>query len=317
MIDILMACYNNESHIREQLDSILNQTETGWTLYIRDDDSKDRTWEILSEYQRRYPEKIHIFRNPENSGSARENFFLLMAQSRSPYFMLADGDDVWHPDKILMSMIGMKSLEAKKRPDRPLLIHTDLAVVDRNLKVISPSFMKYSRLNPKRNRLNHLLVQNIVSGNTCLGNRPLRNIVLQGLEKLHPEHRDPIMMHDWWLALSAAAFGAIGYMDFASVYYRQHGKNVVGAVNAESTLYPFVQWKNKERFKKALSTKNEQARLFFNTYQSFLSLEKKIVLEQFVRLSEARGKCSKIATLIRYDFLMENTVRQLGQFLFI
>ncbi|HOO40646.1 MAG TPA: hypothetical protein PK653_04345 [Syntrophales bacterium] len=125
------------------------------------------------------------------------------------------------------------------------------------------------------------------------------------------------MMHDWWLALSAAAFGAIGYMDFASVYYRQHGKNVVGAVNAESTLYPFVQWKNKERFKKALSTKNEQARLFFNTYQSFLSLEKKIVLEQFVRLSEARGKCSKIATLIRYDFLMENTVRQLGQFLFI
>jgi len=317
MIDILMACYNNESYIHEQMDSILSQTETNWTLYIRDDDSKDRTWEILTEYQRRYPHKIYILRNTENSGSARENFFLLMAQSRSPYFMLADGDDVWHPDKIRLSMIVMKSLEAKKRPGTPLLIHTDLAVVDRNLKIISPSFMKYSRLNPERNRLNHLLVQNIVSGNTCLGNQYLRDIVLQGLEKLQPKQRDPIMMHDWWIALAAAAFGALGYLDFASVYYRQHGENTVGAVNAKSIWYPFIQWQNRERFKRALRTRNDQACLFFSTYQYCLSLEKKNLLGHYLRLSQTRGKCSKIATMIRYDFLMGDPVRQLGQFLFI
>lgn len=317
MIDILMACYNNGLYIREQLDSILRQTESRWTLYARDDDSQDRTWEILKEYKSRYPQKIYIYRNMTNSGSARENFFLLMEQSKSPYFMLSDGDDAWHPDKIRMSLDGMNLLEEKFGTDTPLLIHTDLKVVDSNLKVLYPSFMKCTLLNPQRNQLNHLLAQNIVSGNTCLANQHLRNIVLQGLQKLNLPQRNFIVMHDWWLALSASAFGVIGYLDFATVCYRQHGKNVTGAVNANSLFYPLIQWGNREKFKKDLGLRTEQATLFYNVHHAWLPPKKKYLLEQYICLSQRKSKCSRIAILIRYDFLMGDPIRQLGQFLFI
>ena len=58
MIDILMATYNGEEFIEEQLNSILNQSYSNWRLIISDDCSQDNTISIVKEYKNKYPDKI-------------------------------------------------------------------------------------------------------------------------------------------------------------------------------------------------------------------------------------------------------------------
>ena len=75
MIDILMATYNGEEFIEEQLNSILNQSYSNWRLIISDDCSQDNTISIVKEYKNKYPDKILLFQNDRPSGSAQSNFF--------------------------------------------------------------------------------------------------------------------------------------------------------------------------------------------------------------------------------------------------
>lgn len=74
MIDILMTVYNGEQYVIPQIESILNQTDSNWKLFIQDDCSTDRTVELIEPYVRRYPERITLLRNEKNSGSAQKNF---------------------------------------------------------------------------------------------------------------------------------------------------------------------------------------------------------------------------------------------------
>lgn len=53
-IAILLATYNGEKFLKEQLDSIYSQSYTNWSLYIRDDGSSDRTIDIIGEYSEKY-----------------------------------------------------------------------------------------------------------------------------------------------------------------------------------------------------------------------------------------------------------------------
>ena len=74
MVDILMAVYNGEKFVAEQIDSILAQSETDWHLIICDDMSKDRSFEIISGYAQKYPDKISAHKNAVPTGSAQANF---------------------------------------------------------------------------------------------------------------------------------------------------------------------------------------------------------------------------------------------------
>ena len=79
MIDILMAVYQGEAYVAEQIESILKQTYTDWTLLIGDDGSKDRTMEILLAYEAKYPSKIRVIPNTKIPAAPRRTssvFFL-------------------------------------------------------------------------------------------------------------------------------------------------------------------------------------------------------------------------------------------------
>jgi hypothetical protein len=157
---------------------------------------------------------------------------VLLAESLrrgADYLFCSDQDDVWHPDKIERQLATMAAAEQKTRSGTPLLVHSDLTVVDDALRVIHPSFMRHQRIRHEDVApLNTLLVQNFVTGCTCLLNRPLAEACLPLPES--------IIMHDWWIALCAAACGAIHYLDQPTLLYRQHGRNEVGAVGFWSTL---------------------------------------------------------------------------------
>jgi nucleoid DNA-binding protein len=156
-----------------------------------------------------------IGRNPRTGEAVK------IAASKAPAVFLADQDDLWSPEKTRVYLEHLEKAGKKWGPKTPLLVHGDLAVVDRRGKLIHRSFWKQQGLDPRRNDLRYLLVQNFVTGCAALVNRSLVKAALP----LPPETR----MHDWWLAQTAAAFGHLIPVAKPLVQYRQHGGNTVGA----------------------------------------------------------------------------------------
>ena len=201
-IAILMATYNGEKYIREQIDSILSQSYKQWELYIHDDGSNDKTNEIISMYADQYPEKIHIVRGGA-TGGAKNNFMFLMGAVKAPYVMCCDQDDVWLDDKIKRTIKAMKNAENYKGVNTPILVFSDLKVVDEKLNIISGSMNRLQRLNPKKTKFTDILIQSLVTGCTMMMNRSCIEMSLK------VKHVNSIIMHDWWCSLVAAYFGEI------------------------------------------------------------------------------------------------------------
>lgn len=227
-VGILLATYNGEQYIREQLDSILNQTYVDWVCYIHDDGSTDNTWQTIKKYEADYPDKFVVL-NYEKCGGACKNFISLMKYSSENYIMFSDQDDVWAKNKIEVTLNRMKSIEADS--DKPYAVFTDLYVVDENLEIISKSFMSYSKHKPNKLMERDLFVANPAPGCTMMVNRKL--LQMASLCK-HPEE---VEMHDWWCMLIASIFGQIAYLDEPTIYYRQHGTNTLGAVDRHAGGY--------------------------------------------------------------------------------
>ena len=111
MIDILMATYNGEKYLREQIDSILEQSYTEFRLLISDDCSTDDTRNILNEYVKK-DRRVIVFLQNKNIGAVK-NFQYLMEKVESDYFMFSDQDDIWQKDKIRKSIHKIEESKLK------------------------------------------------------------------------------------------------------------------------------------------------------------------------------------------------------------
>ena len=220
---ILLATYNGEMYLREQLDSLLQQGTDCFTVFIRDDGSTDRTLEIISEYCTKYPDRfIHIVDKLGNLGSSSCFMHLLSLADSYDYIMFCDQDDVWLPNKVTLSLAGIQELEEKFGRDVPLLCFSDLQVVDQHLNEIDSSFWASQRLDPNITKdWYRLLAQNVVTGCTMIINRAAREVSLPFVLTE--------MVHDQWIAVNVSKIGSVGYLSQPTMLYRQHGRNVVGA----------------------------------------------------------------------------------------
>lgn len=219
-VDVVLATYNGAGYLPEQLDSLMKQNQGFRSILVSDDGSSDETLSIIKDYETRYPDQIRLL--PQGPGQgACANFNYLLAAAEASYVFIADQDDVWDSDKMRVCLETMLTLESQCGSETPILVHTDLRVVDQNLNLMASSFFQLQQLNKHRSQFKDLLLQNTVTGCSALVNRALLNEAL------------PIpstaCMHDWWLALVAAAFGKISVVNKATMSYRQHGKNTVGA----------------------------------------------------------------------------------------
>ena len=217
-IDILMAAYNGEKYIAEQIESILAQTFQDFRLVIRDDDSQDRTPEIIAEYAARYPGKIEVVHDEVKCHSATRNFFQLLTYAKADYVMFSDQDDYWLPYKVQISLDYMKKAE-HDNPGEPVLVFTGLHVVDAELHSMD-SFMALGLPRSSYTTM-ELLMENCVSGCTEMANRKL----YEAIGSYSPQ----ITIHDYWLALHAYACGVICNVPMALILYRQHSNNLIGA----------------------------------------------------------------------------------------
>ena len=112
-VHILLAAYNGERYIEDQIGSLMNQTADNWKLLVRDDCSHDNTVRIIEEYRRNHPEKIVFLGTDAHNRGVKNNFNFLLQASDSDYCMLCDQDDVWLPDKLEVTISRMIAQEER------------------------------------------------------------------------------------------------------------------------------------------------------------------------------------------------------------
>jgi glycosyltransferase involved in cell wall biosynthesis len=242
-----MGTYNGAGYIGPQIRSIQAQHVGEWTLLIRDDGSTDDTVEIVRRLAA-LDARIRLVDDDGGNLGVVQNFSRLMTialNEGAERVFCADQDDVWQPEKLRLLGDTLRELENRYGNDTPLLVHSDLAVVNEKLELIGDSFMKYQGIvNETYAPLRVLLAQNFITGCAMAINRALLTLAL-------PMPKS-VLMHDWWLALCAAAFGMIGFVQAPTVLYRQHAANEVGAKDFWGLLNPLrtnlgERWKIGER----------------------------------------------------------------------
>ena len=224
-IQILLATYNGEAYLIELLDSLLMQDFVGWKILACDDHSSDHTLPILLSFKRQNPELIDIVYTDQPFRSARDNFFFLLSKSTANYIFFCDQDDVWNPIKLRAFITRFEAIEKLQiKPNIPILIHSDLSVVNSKLDCLAHS-MNAAHLNLKCNATKQIaLYFNPFTGCALAINRPLVNLT---------RVEEVAIMHDWWIALTALFVDAqVSYIDCPLVLYRQHSDNVCGTLQA-------------------------------------------------------------------------------------
>lgn len=295
-VSLLLSIYNGEEYLEELIDSLKKQTYSRVEIVARDDDSNDLSVKIAKKFD------INLLEG-KNRG-VKKSFELLLdyalENSTSNYFMFCDQDDVWDSDKVAKSMRLMKMME-EKYGDTPLLVHSDLEVVDKNLKKVCNSFWKYEKIDPEKNAFHELLLQNTVTGCTLLINRKLAKLSL-------PIAKNAIM-HDWWIALVASCFGEIGVLQTQTLKYRQHQNNVLGAKKFNLNLYI------KKYGQKNILRKNFlQARAFLEQYSTNMDVKELSLLKKFISLQDENFYKRRV-TLAKEKFYKHGVLRNLGLFL--
>lgn len=301
MIDILLSTYNGDEHISEQINSLINQSYKNWRLIIRDDGSSDKTVNTIKEYIKKYPQKIVFIEDDNKHLGSYKSYFKLLGYSNNNYIMFCDQDDTWFGNKIEVTIKKMMELQSIYK-NIPILIHSNLKVVNVGLKTINESFWKYQKLNPNLKRLNNLLIQNNVTGCTVMINRKLKDL----LETV-PSNA---IMHDWWFALIASAFGVIDYIDEPLILYRQHGTNDTGAKKYKITYFVSRVFKFNESIKSINKIIN-QGKEFYSIYGNMLAKEQKDIIYNFITLFEV-GRLKRIYRIFKYRFFKYGFLRNLG-----
>lgn len=214
-VNILMSTYNGQQFLAEQIRSIQDQSYTDWTLFIRDDGSSDNTKEILKDFEHQ-DSRIHLIDSDKSDNlGVIKSFHKLVNHDRADYYFFSDQDDVWLPNKLELSLKEAQNYLA----DLPLMVYMDLKVVNQDLKIMTESMVK-SQSHHANTELVQELTENTVTGGVAMINHALAEMW---------QETDDILMHDWYLALLASAFGNLVFIDQPGELYRQHSDNVLGA----------------------------------------------------------------------------------------
>ncbi len=305
-VDIVLSVHNGARWLPEQLRSLQAQTYRAWRLWVRDDASTDESWEIV---RRAADEDARIHTHPRDGRQLRlpgcQDWLLGHLPADAGAVMGCDADDVWLPGKIERSLQALE--EAERRFPGPILVHTDLRVVDTDLVEIAPSLWDHMGARPDRATLPRILVSNVATWPTLLMNRPLLDLALP-VPAGAPEQ-------DWWLALVAVAFGRLVSVDEATVLYRRHGANAYGTLsgplNGAADGIRRLRQGNAE-LKRWIDRTAAQARAFIGRFPEALSPEQLRLLGDIASIPD-RGPLGRKLAVLQYHTLRERgIVRNLG-----
>lgn len=204
LVSVAIASYNGDKFLREQLDSIYNQTYKNLEVVVTDDCSSDKTVEILKEYHEMHGLRYYV--NNKNLGLIK-NFEKAMSLCKGKYIALADQDDIWKPEKIetLINEIGDYTLAYS----HAIEVIDDKGVVVHRFKD-THLILKFGTGKPIR----RLISFNWIVSHQILFKRELMELALPIPSSQH--------YHDAWLAVVAAKMNGVKFVNKDLMNYRQH-----------------------------------------------------------------------------------------------
>lgn len=236
---ILMATYNGEKYLAQQLESIANQTHKEWELQVSDDGSTDRTRQIFQDFSKQQINNSCLIQKGPCKGFS-SNFLSLIQQqnAQGDYYAFSDQDDVWKSDKLERAIRFLKTISA----DKPALYCSRTRLVNEDNKAVG-----FSPLFRKKISFCNALVQNIGGGNTMVFNKAALKLFRQASYGI-----DNIISHDWWIYMLMTGSGNTVFFDsYPTVRYRQHMANRIGSnANWRARFYRLYLLLVKGNFKK-------------------------------------------------------------------
>jgi glycosyltransferase involved in cell wall biosynthesis len=212
-VSIALCTYNGIKFIKEQIDSVINQSYKELEIIIVDDNSTDGTYNYLKTYLE-HDTRVKLYRNEQNLGLVG-NFEKAINLCTGDFVALCDQDDIWNLDKI--------SLMVEHINDNLLIYHDSQLVDESGADIVKASecFNMYEGNNPLA-----FIFFNCVSGHACMFQQKLISV-------LNQYSFEPQFYHDWWIAFVAANCGTIKYLDLPLVKYRQHQQSVTDIRNVK------------------------------------------------------------------------------------
>ncbi len=313
-VAVVLCTYNGAEYVEAQVESLLAQVHPV-SIRLCDDVSSDDTIERISGLLRADIDTINV--NKQNTGFVRnfEHCLSSAMDSDENYFALSDQDDVWDRSRIACGMSSMAALELVHGRDVPLLVHSDLNIVDAQGQLMHGSFLAYRRYRiAEEKSLPVILGENGVMGNTILMNRAMAELCLPFPDALH--------VHDYWIAILAELFGHRAKLDLSLVNYRLHGSNASNtAASMGRGISAFIANSNwnklvKRNFKLPFKEDSRLKTLEYLTDNSdqfpALSLEQRRSIEAFKEyLRFKQSRFSSLRFLLTSNFIRKDLAYRL------
>lgn len=223
-ISVVLCTFNGARYLREQLDSIAQQTRLPDELVVCDDGSTDETLKILSEFTAESKFPVRVTQNVKRLGSTR-NFDQAISLAGGELIALCDQDDRWRPQKL------------EKLSDvlvaNPFIggVFSDAELIDENSKPVGMRLFKKHKFSTAKQRsflsdpASMLLKHDVITGSTLMFRAALR------------KHCQPIpasWVHDGWLAWIISLQSRIALVAEPLIDYRIHAGQQLGVAHARA-----------------------------------------------------------------------------------
>ena len=305
---VLLTAYNGEKQLPALLESLRTQTDPDFTVLWQDDGSIDGTAELLKQVSREDPRFQPGAEQRKHLGPAG-NFLSLIRQADADRLLCCDQDDIWEPEKIAVLKRVMQEAESEYGAEMPILVHSDCSLIDEMGNQVGKSFFAHQGWDPKAVTLPRLLVQNNVTGCALMMNRPLRAMIAT-----HGQAKD-LFMHDWFIALTAAAFGRIVFVRQPLTRYRQHEENAIGASKQTLPARALKAFGQRDKAKRRILLTYTHTLVFRRLYQDTLPPEALTLVDAYLA-TRTKKKIPRVIAVRRLGCTMQSPITRMGQILF-
>lgn len=261
-IDIIMATYNGEKYIENQILSLMQQTYKNWTLYIHDDGSTDHTLEIVKKYMA-IDSRIKLIDDQVKGLKAGKNFLHTLKSSSADYAIFCDQDDIWLESKLEKLYKAILEIDSV---NQPVLVYCD-----------GYSWSENGNINPESISTAHakdlkdfIFFNGGYQGCSIMMNRKLVEMI--------NSYNGYVYHHDDLVSLMAHTFGRVKFIPEQLMLYRQHSQAVTG--NKDFKKNKFGRLFNNVGF--VISREHYKAKLdFYHHYNEYISEYNRNVFQMY------------------------------------
>ncbi|MHB8206509.1 glycosyltransferase family 2 protein [Mucilaginibacter sp.] len=275
-VSVVMATYNGEKYIEEQLSSIFSQTLKPTEIIVCDDNSSDSTPKILQKLADK--NLIKYFENKPQLGVIKNFRKGASLCEKSNFIAFSDQDDIWLPNKL---EVLTQEIITKTDLTKPAMVFSDLTTVDKYKNIINKSLWNEFNISPTKQTLRTLLIRNIVPGCTMLINNKMNEELLHIPEEAY--------MHDAWITFIAFIFHNYSFINDALIYHRNHEDNVLHTItindNTANIYSKVLEYITGTFFNKPiLSAEFEMADAFYKRYEEIMQPQDLKIFRNFLNL---------------------------------